>query len=68
MGGRRAGVRREEGDVERVVLWYFLVGDERSAWRRRGTCLPIMPIQAIDGVDMVGTVGIGGASGSEISA
>ena len=44
----------------------ILVGDGRSGWRRRGTCLPIMPIQAIDGVDMVGTMGIGGASGSEI--
>ena len=45
-----------------------LVGDRRSAWSRRGTCLPIMPIQAIDGVVMVGIEGIRGASGSEISA
>ena len=45
-----------------------LIGYRRSAWSRRGTCLPIMPIQAIDGVVMTGTVGMRGASASEISA
>ena len=47
---------------------YILVGNRRSEWSRRDTCLPIMPIQAIDGVVMVGTVGIRAISNSEILA
>ena len=57
MRGRRANVRGEEGDVERVVLWRCQSvehGDEVDE-TESFTCLPIMPMQAIDGVVMMGT-------------
>ena len=53
MGGGRAGVGGEEGDVEGVVLWRVLFGGLRVGGSGRGTCLPMIPMQAIDGVVMV---------------
>ena len=53
----RAGVWREEGDVQRVILWrvfsWWMIGEVEGRGRR-GTCLPIMPMQAIEGVVIVG--------------
>lgn len=48
VGARLVGVRREEGDVERVVLMRWLaecgIREEIAS-----TFLPMMPMQAIDG-------------------